>query len=428
MIPRIKGSKAALIVFTGLLLSAAQAGAWGSKKPTESSQQQAVKPPAISPKVGNALHAAQEAIQKQDWDGAFAKVQEAQGIASKTPYDDFQIAEMLGYVELKRQHYAEASAAFEQSITSGQLPPAETTERLKLVAQLALQLKDYAKAAKFATRAIESISTPEPELYSLLGQAQYLSESYPASADAMGHAIDAARKAGKPVSENWMQVQLSSYAQNKDAAGVLMVLQQIAVEFPKKKYLNDLFNQWKHDENDDRSVLNLYRLVLQLGLLQDAEDYLRLAQLAVNTGMPGEAVSVLEKGRANKVFTDEVDAEHARRQLEAAKTAAAADRKALQALDQATGGRSAEDEVQLGLALLSFGEYQRGSEALQRGLAQGGIKRPDQTQLLLGEALVKLNRTADAKAAFDSVESSSKLKTVAQLWAAYTSQPFDSGD
>jgi len=410
-------------LFAGLILISTEASAWGAKKQTDSSQQQPKQ--SLSPKVGTALLAAQEAIQKQDWEGAYAKVQTAQAVPDQTPYDKFQIAEMLGYVELKRQKYAEACAAFEESLASGLLPSAETLDRTKLVAQLALQLKDFPKAAQYAAKGVELAPNPDPELYAVLGQAQYLAANYKAAADAMGHAVDAARKVGKPVSENWLQVQLSAYAQNKDAAGVFTVLQQLSIAFPKKKYLVDLFNQWKRDESDDRSLLNLYRLMFQLGMLDDADDYLRLAQLAVSTGMPGEAVSVLEKAKADRVFKDEVSAERARRQLEAARTAAVADRKALQAMEQATGERSAEDDVQLGLAAMSFGDYARAVQAFQGGLAKGSVKRTDQAQLLLGEALLKLNRTADAKAAFASVDAASKLKTIAQLWNAYTTQPVE---
>jgi hypothetical protein len=423
MTPRFRGFGIPILTLAALMLSSTAVHGWGSKKKSEDPQPAAKQ--AVSAKVGAPLRAAQEAIQKQDWDTAYAKIQDAQAVSGKTPYDEFQIAEMLGYVELKRQKYAEASAAFEQSIASGLLPPGEATDRLKLVAQLALQFKDYPKAAQFAAKAIESAATPDSDLYAILGQAQYLAENYPAAADAMSKAADAARKAGKPVSENWLQVQLSSHAQAKDVPGVLHSLQQLAIAFPKKKYLTDLFNQWKRSEGDDRLMLNLHRLVFALGILEESEDYLRLAQLAVSTGMPGEAVSVLEKAKADKVFSDEVDAERARRQLQVAKEAAATDRKTLQSMKAATGERSGEDAVQLGLAAMSFGEYQLAADALQSGIAKGGVKRVDQAQLLLGQTLLKLNRMADAKAAFDSVDAASKLKVAAQLWEAYTSRPVD---
>jgi len=405
-------------LLTTFLLGAAVAEA-ARKQPAQSP----VAQQALSPKVGLSLRAAQEMMQKQDWDGAYAKLEEAQAITDKTPFDNFQIAEMLGYVELKRQKYPEASAAFERSIAFGLLPPAEATNRLKLVTQLALQLQDYSKAILFASRAIAATPDGEPELYGLLGQAQYLSRDYKAAAVTTGQAVAKARQAGKPLVESWLQMQLSSYGQLKDEAGVFDSLKQLAVAFPKKAYLQDLFNQWQLIKGDDRNLLNLCRLMFELNLLQNADDYLKFAQVAVDMGLPGEAIKVLERGTADKKFTDEVEQERARRQMAAAKLAVVTDRNTLAAMEQSTAAKTGEDEAQLGIALASYGQYQKAAEALQRGIAAGGIKRPDQAQLLLGQALLKLGRPAEAQAAFAAVPESAPLGAVAQLWRAYTAQP-----
>ena len=399
------------------------AHAWGSKKKPDPAQEEAQKQ-QLNPDVATALRAAQELLQKEQWDAAYEKVREAQAVENKSPFDEFQIAQLLGYTELKRQRYAEASAAFEQSIASGMLPPKDAADLTKLIAQIAMQLKDYPKAVQYSGKAIESATTPDAELYALRGQAQYLAEDFKGATETMAQAVEVARKAGKPVDETWLQIELSGYVKLKDEPGVLRSLQQLAIAFPEEKYLQDLFNEWnRQQKDDDRSLLNLYRLMLQQGLLPDGESYLRLAQLAVDAGMPGEAVTVLGQAAANKTFADEMKTERARRQLSTAKAAAATDRKALQALEQATAEKSGEDEVQLGLALISFGEHARGAEALQRGIAKGGVKRLDQAQILLGQSLVKLNKPAEARAAFESLDAASSLKTIAQLWAAYTTPP-----
>ncbi len=88
----------------------------------EKEEQQAAPQQQLSQKVVKGLKAASDAMQKQDWETALAGIQEAQAVPDRKPYDDFQIAEMLGYVQLKREKYAEAAAAFEQSLASGLLP------------------------------------------------------------------------------------------------------------------------------------------------------------------------------------------------------------------------------------------------------------------------------------------------------------------
>ena len=406
------------LIAAALALSAAAA----HSAPKQEQQQQAGQQ-QLSPKVGKALRAAQELMQKEDWDGAYAQIQEARAVTDKQPFDDFQIAEMLGYVELKREKFAEASAAFQQSIASGLLPQAEVTSRLKLVTQLSLQLKDYPRAAQLAAQAIASTADAEPELFALRGQAQYLSGDYQAAAASMAEAVQKARKLGKPVQETWLQVQLSAHAQLKDSPGVFVVLKQLAPAFPKKEYLQDLFNHWKRVDGDDRNLLNLYRLMFELNLLEFPEDYLKLAELASQMGLPGEAISVLERGQADKKFTDDVELTRANRHIAAAKAAMAVDRKTLAALEQSTQPKTGEDDVQLGMALASYGQYQKASEALQSGIAKGGVKRPDQAQLLLGQVLLKLGKPTEAQAAFEKVPESEPLGVMARLWRAYTTQP-----
>src|SRR5262245_57268882 len=118
----------------------------------------------LSPKVIKALRPAQEAMQKEDWETALTHLQEAQAAPDRKAYDDFQIAEMLGYVQLKREKYAEAATAFGQSLDSGFVPAADLPNRLKLLTQLHLQLKDYPKAIEMGNKLVSASTEPQPDI------------------------------------------------------------------------------------------------------------------------------------------------------------------------------------------------------------------------------------------------------------------------
>jgi tetratricopeptide (TPR) repeat protein len=376
----------------------------------------------LQPKVIKALRPAQEAMQKQDWETAYTHVQEALAVPEKQAFDDFQIAEMLAYIQLKREKYAEAAEAFVQSLNSGLLPEKDRPDRLKILTQLYMQLKDYPKAIEYGNELIESKPEPQPDILAMVGQAKYLSQDYRGAVDSLEKAVSIARSAGTKVEENWLQVVLSGYVQLKDAPGVLATLKELAVAYPKKTYLTDLFGQWKRSENDDRIVLNLYRVMFALNLLEFSEDYLRMAQLDMEMGFPGEAITVLERGNADKKFADEVEQVQYKKQLAAAKAAAVNDRKTLATLEQG-GTKTGEDEVQLGVALASYEQYDKAVTFLQSGISKGGVKRLDQAQIVLGHALHKLNRTADSQAAFGGVDKAAQLGLIAALWKAYTQVP-----
>ena len=97
---------------------------------------QALAQEKIGAKVGKPLKAAQEAIQKKQWDQAMGKIQEADSVPGKTPYEQFQINEMMGYVLLQEKKYPEVAKIYEQNLNSGKLPADKVNERLKILIQL----------------------------------------------------------------------------------------------------------------------------------------------------------------------------------------------------------------------------------------------------------------------------------------------------
>jgi len=122
-----------------------------------------------------------------------------------------------------------------------------------------------------------------------------------------------------------------------------------------------------------------------------------MAQLAHRWASLGKR-SDAGAGHVYQKFTDEGELEQAQRG-DAPRTAAAVDRKTMAALAQASGPRSGEEEVQLGLALANYEQYQKPAEAAG-GIDKGGGKRPDQAVLVLGRLCFKLNKPDESQAAF----------------------------
>ncbi len=386
----------------------------------------------ISQKVGKLLVPAHEAMTKEQWDEAMNLLQQAQALDGRTDFENFQIGEMLAFVQVRKQQYAEAAATFERGLKSGFLPPDKVDERLRILTQLNYETKNYAKAVEFGGRLLGNLKQPDPELRSLVGRAQYLTRDFKGAVDTMQRASEEARAAGKPPNETWLQVQLSSYVELKDSPGILNSLEQLAVEFPKKKYWEDLFRMLKRQpDTDPRVLLNLYRLMLDTNMMQEADDYVQMGRTAMRMGIPGEAVAVLEQGKTNKAFSGEVNEELGRQTLQEAKQASIADKKALASLEQeAKAGKKGEVELQLGIAYMSYGQYDKAIEAIQRGQKKGGLKYPGEADLVLGRILNKLNRKSDATAAFANVvaskpsdEAGRQLGLLAKLWSAYLRDP-----
>jgi tetratricopeptide (TPR) repeat protein len=233
----------------------------------------------VSPKMVKPLKAAQEAMQKEDWDTAIAKTLEAKAVPDQTAYDQYQVNEFLSFLYMKKQDYANAAAAYDGVLASGFLPADQLEDRTRVAATLNFQLKNYPKAVEYSKRWVEVSGGSKPEPYVLLGQSYYVQEDYTNAVKQIETGIDVARKAGKPLNEQWLQLALSSYAELDDAAGIKKSLVALLREHPTPKYWDQMFTIVQNQrDSDDRTTMNLYRLMFDVGQLKRPDDYVELAQ------------------------------------------------------------------------------------------------------------------------------------------------------
>lgn len=381
----------------------------------------------ISAKVAKPMKAAQEAVQKKQWDQALAKTFEAQGIQGRTAFDDYQINEFLGYIYLQQKKYGDAAKVYEQQIASARVPADQLEERLKTLVQLFTVSKTYPKVTDYGSRWIKAGGS-DLDTRVLVGQAYYLQKDYKNTIAVIEAIARDAEKAGKPVQENWLQLVRSSYTNLGNAGGANRTLEQLVRFYPKPEYWDALLDGLIRQKSTDLVTLNIYRLMLQVGVLTDPDDYVVMTEMLLEDGLPGEAQRVMEAGYAAKVFDtdDKVRADRYARRLADAKAKAEADRKTLgAAAAEAHKATTGAADVALGLAYASFQEYAKTVEAIPRGLQKGGLKPgtptdPDQAQIMLGIANLKLGKKPEALQAFEKVKGDPQMSEVARLWTIYT--------
>lgn len=380
------------------------------------------KKPGVSAKVAKPLKAAQEALKKEQWDEAIARTREAQAIAERTPFDDYQINEFLFFASIKKGDYAAAAPALEAVVNSGFMPEDIRAERTRQLAQLYFQVKNYQKAMEYGRRWVEQ-SNGQAAAYELVGQAQYLLDDNAGSVETLGKAVEAAKQAGEPVKEQWLQVILSAYDRTDDAAGVSKTLEALVEHAPTPQYWEQLLDSiYATPDNDDRTVLEIHRLRNAVGALHRADDYVEMADIAAAVGIPGEAVKALEKAQAAQDAKAK-DKERRAQRLTELKRLAESDRKSLPGLEkEAAAAVQGEVDYALGVGYLSFEQYDQAAAALKKAVQKGKLKRPDEAQITLGRALLQVNQKEEAKQAFQAVPATSKLARIARLWAIYANQ------
>lgn len=372
--------------------------------------------------VAKPLKAAQEAMQKKQWDTALTHIKEAAAVEKKTPFEAYQIDEFMGYVLIQQKKFGAAAPVFERMLNSGLMPADQVDERTKTVAQLYFQVKDYKKAAQWAKTWLDKHPNTE-DMGILLGQSQYLLNDFKGAAATMNTVINNAEKAGRKPDENWIQIVMSSHFKLDNKDGIGDALKKMVRYYPKPEYWENLLDIYRRKEGGDRVTLGYYRLMNDVGVLKDKGDYVEMAQLAMDAGVPGEAQEIVQKGMDQGTLKSADKTEQGRydRLLVGAKKQSDLDKASLaQLAAEAEKSKSGQAQVALGQAYLSYGEVDKAIAALQKGIGMPGVTDLDEAQISLGIAYLKKGQKDQARQAFNAVKDQSKWNDLADLWAIRT--------
>lgn len=376
----------------------------------------------VSAKVGKPLQQAQELMKKKKFSEAMAKVKEADAVSGKSDYDNFQINEFAAFININLKNYPEVLKAYTATLDSPYLDKAEQTKRMKVIAQLNYQMKDYAKAAQAGQRYIKAAGN-DNEMQLLIGQAFYLQHDYANAAKSMRDAVAAAAKAGSKPKREWLALIMSSEFEQKNNDGLASALEEMLTYYPSPddwaKRLQIAEQKFKGSTSNTQ-ILQLYRLKLATGTLSDPAEYVELAELALEQGYPGEAQAALEKGIAAGVIKPGGEKDRNTRLLNTAKAQAVEDQKSLAQSETDTAKAPTGDpQVKLGEAYLSYGQYDKAIAAIQAGLAKGKVKYADEAQLSIGQALLAAGKKDEAKKAFAAPTEGSLAAELGHLWTIF---------
>jgi len=384
----------------------------------------------VNAKVGKPLQDAIAAGQAKKWDEAYGKLREAQAVEGKTPFEEFKINQILAWVLINQKKYGEAAGAYEKILDSGFLSGEEADQNLKTLVQLNLQAKQYPKAMEYLQRWLKAHPN-DTDMTFVLAQLQAQSSQFRQAKETVEGLIAASEKNGQKPKEDWLKMdylansKLNSDPQRLDKP-TLAAVEKLLRYYPSptywEAYLAGLKQQIAQTPNSDGTKFQLYRLMLEVGALKNSDDYIELAQLANSFGYPGEAVSVLEAGFNNKVLgVNEQSKERENRLLASMKKNADADRAQLPALDKkARAAANGQDDVILGEAYLGYGQTQQAIEALERGIKEGGVKKPEQAEMALGIAYLRNKQKDQARGAFKQVPADTDLGRIASLWMLHS--------
>ncbi len=413
---------------TARMLAAAAAsavllGAGLTSPVARAADEKAAKEAKVSKNASKPLKAAKDAADAQKYPEALAKLKEVEALPDKTPYDEHVMNELYGFVYVRTQQYAEAAKALESGLNDGFLSEADAQVRVKALAQVNYQIKNYDKAIEFGNRVIKN-GQADDDMVTLVSQAYYIKGDYKGTIAFVNDYNEGQIKAGKTPKEQSINLVLSSCIKLDDNDCATKALERMVSYYPKPDYWqNLLYSLFQQEGQTDKSLIQVYRLAADVDVLKRPEDYTEYAQLAIEAGSPGEAQNILEKGMQKGVFTDPKLADRNKRLLENAKKQADQDRASLDKIAKdAAAGKTGDKDVSVGLAYLGYKQYDKAVEAIQRGLAKPGVQNVGEANLLLGIAQLGAGKREEAQKAFNAVKGDPKLERIANLWSLHARQ------
>ncbi|HEV2268004.1 MAG TPA: tetratricopeptide repeat protein [Steroidobacteraceae bacterium] len=374
----------------------------------------------VSREVGKPLQAAQAALKKGDYSGALEKLNEADAVKKKSPYEEHLIHELEGYAYVHTHNYPQAAKALEDTLTDGQIDPKDIPLRTVAVAQLNYQIKNWDKAIQYGQVVIDK-GYPDPQMPTLVGQAYYLKNDWRGVERFERSQIAVEEKKGEQPTNEALQLLLSACLKLNpagDDACANNALQELVIYHPKPEYWQQLLYGMFKTVKSDKNLLQTYRLASEVDVLKRPEDFTDFAQLAIEAGSPGEAEQIIQKGMQENIFPDARTKGKAQRLLVDAQRAAKRDQKTLdKSAQDAARASSGQQDVGLGLAYFGYQQYDKAVQALKQGIAKGNLKDPTAAHLLLGIAELKSGDKNSALQSFKSVKGDPTLERLATLWS-----------
>jgi hypothetical protein len=364
-----------------ILLATASAGAAGVilAAPAEAAEVRAV--------VGKPLSEAKTLASEKNWKAAMAKVNEAEGAANKTAAESQIIAQMKQYI----------------AVNSGDF---------SIGGPVALKAKfanDY-RAGKFK-ETIEDGELMRKNNMLDSQSMQIVAQAYYRAGDKGGCEKYIKNNFGANPNDTALELLMRCAYENDDEATQRQALETLVAHTGAAKYWNDLLKISEHSQGmRDQDTLMIYRLKLQTGTLTGKDEYITLAQLALQLGFAAEAQSVLEKGQAAKLLTDD----RSNRLLALAKSQAGAN---IAGQAKAIATAQGEGLVKIGEQQIGEGKAKEAVATIQAGIAKG-LKDKAYGDLRLGMAQYYAGQKDAAVKTLTAIKTDDpKTAMIAHLWS-----------
>ncbi|MES3022663.1 MAG: hypothetical protein V4857_13870 [Pseudomonadota bacterium] len=352
------------------------------------------------------------------------RLTQAEAMADKTAFEQFILHRMRASLGAGTNNDAMTIKSLEAIVESKRLVEKEQSGFINAIASMYYNQKNYAKAIQWGERYQKESSTPLA-IRSFLVRAYYFNKDYPNTLATLRPIIAESKAANKAPDTDDARLYLSSAQLVKDAAATQDAMDLMLAYYPSDDHWHDALNRVMMKPTfNKRLPLDVYRLKVAAQKSIEKEDYVELAELALLAGFWAEAKAVVDAGYTAGVLGSGPDAAKHKSLRERANKGAADDAKNMGAGEApATKAKDGLPLVNLGYAYVTMGEFDKGLDLMQKGIAKGGLKRPDEATLHLGVAYAKAGRKAEAIKVFEGLNTKDGMDDLGRYWIMHLNAP-----
>lgn len=391
-------------------------------------------PVNLSPEFRKAAQPAQTALTAKDFAAAEPAVAAAEA-AAKTEDDKYfaqvfrlqltsgkMTAAAAGNPQAFAQMQGQLVGPLDALIANPKTPPAEVARFSNVRGKIEYDAKRYKEAAAFWVRA-RDLGLVDADLGLQIVKAKVESGDLAGGIADLKKEIATENAAGRKAPEAWYNYAVAKLNAAKMRAELIEWLQMTAKVYPTAKNWRTAviiygFQGATSDQLDKRQKVDLFRLLRANKALADQNDYAEYAQDLYDIGLPSEAKSVIEEGRAtgkipttssnnNMLFAESVKA------IAAEGSLAAAEKRAVAAPTGAIASATGD-------GYFGQGNYAKAIEMYKLALTKGATK-PDEVNSHLGMALALSGDKEGARAAFAQVKAAPR-SDIASFWMVWLDQ------
>ncbi|MGZ8291045.1 MAG: tetratricopeptide repeat protein [Telluria sp.] len=354
----------------------------------------------------------------------FAQMQEritaAEAMPNRTPYESYAIDRMKLALASASANAPAQIAALEAVLASGRLSAQEKDEFTVVLTNNYFQQKNYPKAIEWSKKYVAEGGSPD-KVRLVLSRAYYLSGDFANAKTELLPIIAAVEAKGAVPSKEDLGLLGSSAHKIKDEATYIATMEKLVKHYPTDEFWTDLLNRMQRKPGwNDRFRQDVLRLEDMALKTMAPEEYVEMAERALQAGFPSEAKKALDEGFAAGVLSN---ASHKKLRDQANKQAADDVKNIAKGEASAAKSKDGTGLVNLGWAYVTMDQYDKGIGFIEQGIAKGGLKRADEARVKLGIAQAKAGRKAEAVKVFEGLKGNDGLTDLSKYWIMFLTAP-----